>query len=130
MIQGLHHSALRCCGVEEQERALDFYCKILGMKPVRSWGEGRARICLIDTGNGGLLELFADAEAGRKPGQVDHIALATDDVDGNVAKAVQYGLSVLIPPTSYDVPAQTTWSIRFAYILGPIGEIIEFIHEK
>lgn len=130
MIQGLHHAALRCHGVEEQERALNFYCNVLGMKPVRSWGEGRARICMIDTGNGGLLEIFADAEAGRQPGQVDHFALATDDVDGEVAKAVQYGLPVLIPPTSYDIPAETVFPVRFAYIVGPVNEIVEFIQEK
>jgi hypothetical protein len=67
------------------------------MRPVRNWGSRRYSACMIDTGNG-LLELFADAELGRRPGQVDHIALDTDDVDACVAVCREQGLVVAQEP--------------------------------
>ena len=40
LIKGLHHAALRCCGKAEMDRVIEFYCNVLGMKRLRSWGEG------------------------------------------------------------------------------------------
>lgn len=97
LIKGIHHAALRCSGEEEMNRTASFYCDILGMQMVREWGIGCYSACMIDTGNG-LLELFANAEPGRRPGQVDHIALATDDVDNCVAVCREQGLVVVQEP--------------------------------
>ena len=41
MITGMHHAALRCCGLEEMERAIAFYRDVLGLSVLRRWGEGR-----------------------------------------------------------------------------------------
>lgn len=128
LIKGLHHAAIRCVGFEEMQKTADFYCNVLGMKPVRSWGSGTHAIKMIDTGSG-LLELFADAEPGRRPGQVDHIALATDDVDACVKTCCEHGLRLLQLPTDMVLPTETPFPIRIAFVLGVAGEIIEFFQE-
>ena len=98
LIKGLHHAALRCCGKAEMDCVIEFYCNVLGMKRLRSWGEGVEAGAMLDTGNG-VIELFANAEPGRRPGQVDHIALYTDKVDECVAVCAEEGLSVTMMPT-------------------------------
>lgn len=128
LIKGLHHAALRCCGEEEMKRTASFYCDILGMRLVRKWGSGRYSVCMIDTG-AGLLELFADAESGRRPGQVDHIALTTDDVDACVAVCREQGFMVIKNPGDLVVPAEKSFPIRIAFVIGVAGEIIEFFCE-
>ncbi|MCR5758715.1 MAG: VOC family protein [Selenomonas sp.] len=129
LLKGLHHAALRCCGKEEMERVITFYCDVLGMKRLRSWGEGTSAGSMLDTGNG-VIELFADAEPGRKPGQVDHIALATDKVDECMAACVKEGLQVLMAPTDIVVPSEIPYPLRIAFVKGKAGEIIEFFDEK
>ncbi len=129
LIKGLHHAALRCCGKAEMDSVINFYCNVLGMKRLRSWGEGTKAGSMMDTGSG-IIELFADAEPGRKPGQVDHIALATDKVDECVAACVQEGLPVIMPPSDIVVPCDIPYSLRIAFVKGKAGEIIEFFDEK
>lgn len=129
LIKGLHHAALRCSGEEEMNRTASFYCDILGMRLVRNWGSGRYSACMIDTGNG-LLELFADAEPGRRPGQVDHIALATADVDACVAVCREQGLMVLQEPGDLVLPSDKPFPIRIAFVIGVAREIIEFFCER
>lgn len=88
LIKGMHHAALRCCGKAEMDAVITFYCNVLGMKRLRSWGKDTEAGAMLDTGSG-VIELFANAEPGRKPGQVDHIALATDKVDDCMAAAAK-----------------------------------------
>lgn len=128
LIKGIHHTALRCVGEGEMNRTASFYCDILGMRRVRSWGNGRYAVCMIDTGSG-LLELFADAEPGRRPGQVDHIALATDDVDACVAACREQGLAVLQESGPVFIPSEKPYPVCFAFVIGVAGEIIEFFNE-
>lgn len=106
LLKGLHHAALRCCGKAEMDAVIAFYCDVLGMKRLRSWGEGVEAGAMLDTGNG-VIELFANAEPGRKPGQVDHIALATDKVDDCMAVCAKEGLKVIMAPQDIVVPCET-----------------------
>jgi glyoxylase I family protein len=129
LIKGLHHAALRCCGKAEMDRVIEFYCRVLGMKRLRTWGEGNQAGSMLDTGNG-VIELFADAEPGRRPGQVDHIALATDKVDECVAACVKEGMAVTMVPTDIVVPSEIPYALRIAFVQGKAGEIIEFFHER
>ena len=129
LITGIHHAALRCCSEEEMKRTAKFYCDTLGMQLVRQWGRGRYAACMIDTGNG-LLELFSDAEPGRCPGQVDHIALATVDVDACVERCHEKGLMVTQEPVDLVVPSEQSYPIRIAFVIGIAGEIIEFFSEQ
>lgn len=129
LIKGLHHAALRCCGKAEMDRVIEFYCNVLGMKCLRSWGEGIEAGAMLDTGNG-VIELFANAEPGRRPGQVDHIALYTDKVDECVAACAEEGLPVTMMPIDIVVPCEIPYPLRIAFVQGKAGEIIEFYHER
>ena len=65
LLKGLHHAALRCCGKAEMDDVITFYCDVLGMKRLRSWGEGVEAGAMLDTGSG-VIELFANAERGKE----------------------------------------------------------------
>lgn len=129
LIKGMHHAALRCCGKAEMDAVITFYCNVLGMKRLRSWGEDTEAGAMLDTGSG-VIELFANAEPGRKPGQVDHIALATDKVDDCMAACAKEGLKVIMAPQDIVVPCETLYPLRIAFVEGKAGEIIEFFDEK
>ena len=129
LLKGLHHAALRCCGKAEMDDVITFYCDVLGMKRLRSCGEGVEAGAMLDTGSG-VIELFANAEPGRKPGQVDHIALATDQVDECMAACAKEGLKIIMPPKDIVVPCETPYPLRIAFVEGKAGEIIECCDEK
>ena len=129
MITGMHHAALRCCGLEEMERAIAFYRDVLGLSVLRRWGEGRESGCMIDTGDRPI-EMLADAEPGRKAGIVDHIALSTDNVDAVVQKVREAGFPVTIEPKDIDIDCQPPLRARIAFIEGAAGESIEIFDEK
>ena len=53
---GFHHIGLKAA---DFEKSLAFY-KALGLKEVVRWGEGEKTIAMLDLGDGGRLELFAN----------------------------------------------------------------------
>ena len=53
---GFHHIALMCADIE---KSLSMY-KALGMQEVLRWGEGKNLIVMVDVGDGGRIELFAN----------------------------------------------------------------------
>jgi catechol 2,3-dioxygenase-like lactoylglutathione lyase family enzyme len=53
---GYHHVALR---VADFDATLRFYIDGLGFRKAVEWGEGDRRACLMDTGDGNYLEVFA-----------------------------------------------------------------------
>ena len=111
------------------DAVIAFYCDVLGMNILRSWGDGVEAGAMLDTGNG-VIELFANAEPGRRPGQVDHIALATDKVDECMAACAKEGLKVIMAPQDIVVPCETPYPLHIAFVEGKTGEIIEFFDEK
>lgn len=129
LIKGLHHTALRCVGEEEMNRAISFYCDILGLKLVRRWGSGKDAGCMIRTGDR-LIEMFADAQPGRTDGIVDHIALETDDVDGCIEAVRSHGYQVTDEPHDLVIPSEPPFPVRIAFCRGAAGESIEFFHER
>ncbi len=129
LIKGLHHVALRCVGEEEMNKAIAFYTDILGLKLIRRWGSGREAGCMLDTGDR-IIEMFADAEPGRSIGQVDHLALAADDVDACIEAVRKAGFSVTQEPQDLVIPSEPPLPIRCAFCVGAAGESIEFFCEK
>jgi len=129
MIKGFHHAALRCAGVEEMKRAIAFYRDILGLKMLRTWGEGAGSGCMLDTGDR-IIEIFADAEPGRTMGQIEHIALTTDDVDACIEAVRKNGYPVTEEPHDIAIPSDPPFPARIAFCKGAAGEIIEFFCEK
>ena len=113
----MHHAALRCFGKAEMDAVITFYCNVLGMKRLRSWGKDTEAGAMLDTGSG-VIELFANAEPGRKPGQVDHIALATDKVDDCMAVCAKEGLKVIMAPQDIVVPCETPLPLAYCLCRG------------
>lgn len=125
MITGLHHVSMKCGTKEEFEKAKDFYLNLLGFSVKREWPEG----IMIDFGNG-LLEIFSDGEGVKTLGAVRHIAFASDDVDGITDKVRAAGYEVFTEPNDIVIRSNPECHARMAFCYGPLGEEIEFFHEK
>ena len=125
MIRGLHHVSMRCGTPEEFQRAKEFYCGLLGLPVKREWTEG----AMIDLGNA-VIEIFNSKPGERVTGAVRHFALASDDVDGDIAKIKAAGYSVFVEPKDVVIPSQLPLSARIAFCNGPLGEEIELFQEK
>lgn len=128
LICGIHHVALKCDGTAEFEKTLHFYQDVLGLEPVRSWGEGENAGAMLSTG-GGLLEIFA---SGRKlpQGAIRHFALRTERVDDCVAAVRAAGYPITMEPKDIVIASNPSFPARIAFCTGPVGEEIEFFQER
>ncbi len=128
LICGIHHVALKCDGTAEFEKTLHFYQDILGLEPVRSWGEGENAGAMLSTGDG-LLEIFA---SGRKlpQGAIRHFALRTERVDDCVAAVRAAGYPITVEPKDIVIASNPPFPARIAFCTGPVGEEIEFFQER
>ena len=128
LICGIHHVALKCDGTAEFEKTLHFYQDVLGLEPVRSWGEGENAGAMLSTGDG-LLEIFA---SGRKlpQGAIRHFALRTERVDDCVAAVRAAGYTITVEPKDIVIASNPPFPARIAFCTGPVGEEIEFFQER
>jgi|SRR5262245_33959492 len=140
MILGVHHPAL---AVPDLQRALDFYCGVLGFRVVmqaeipsgvepldRAMGVSDAgcQVRMIRKGNS-CIELFrfAKGEAGERARPVNragitHIALATDDYARDYEHLVKHGVAFNTSPMG-ESPA------RWAHGRDPFGNVIELLEQ-
>ena len=125
MICGLHHVSMRCGTAGEFQRAKEFYCGLLSLPIKREWPEG----VMIDLGNA-VIEIFNSKPGERVTGAVRHFALASDDVDGDIAKIKAAGYPVFVEPKDVVIPSQPPLPARIAFCGGPLGEEIELFQEK
>ena len=99
-VRGIHHIAIKAKGLEEFDKTLDFYCNLLDMPVVRSWGEGEKKGVMVDTG-AGLLEIFANGDDIPPTSLLRHIAFEVENTDicvETVEKAAQiYMLTAGLP---------------------------------
>lgn len=128
LICGIHHVALKCDGTAEFEKTLHFYQNVLGLEPVRSWGEGENAGAMLSTGDG-LLEIFA---SGKKlpQGAIRHFALRTERVDDCVAAVRAAGYPITVEPKDIVIASNPSFPARIAFCTGPVGEEIEFFQER
>lgn len=128
LICGIHHVALKCDGTAEFEKTLHFYQDVLGLEPVRSWGEGENAGAMLSTGDG-LLEIFA---SGKKlpQGAIRHFALRTERVDDCVAAVRAAGYPITVEPKDIVIASNPPFPARIAFCTGPVGEQIEFFQEQ
>ena len=124
---GFHHIALRCADIE---KSLEMY-KALGMKEIVRWGEGEKLIVMLDVGDGGRIELFANgSDEYSVKGKWNHFALRVDDVDAAYQTALNAGFQQLILPKVVPLNSQPEKiSINVAFVTGPDGEELEFFRE-
>ena len=125
---GFHHVALR---TTDLEKSLNFY-KALGMEEIVRWGEGEMEIVMLDIGDGGRLELFANRGVDYPAeGRWQHFAIAVDDVPAAYELALSLGGKPAIAPKTVPLndarPAPI--SIQVAFVEGPDGEQLEFFKQ-
>lgn len=127
-IQGIHHTALKCCGVEEFEQTIHFYRDVLGLAVKRTWGQGTESGAMLDTGSG-LMEIFANGKERLPQGAIRHVAFATDDVDACVAAVREAGYLIYVEPKNIVIASEPEYPARIAFCIGPVGEQIELFQE-
>ena len=117
---GFHHIALRCADIE---KSLTMY-KALGMKEEVRWGEGEKLIVMLDIGDGGHIELFANgSDEYSVKGKWNHFAMGVDNVDEAYQIALDAGFKPLIAPKF--APLESTpkkITLNVAFVTGPDGE--------
>ena len=122
---GFHHIALKA---KDYDASLKFYTEGLGMKFYTQWGEGDSRICMLDLGDGGILELFAGVVGDEAVNnRYIHFAMKVDDVDAAYATALAAGAKPKSEPKVVPLasaPVKLTLNCGFVY--GPSGEELEF----
>lgn len=128
-ISGVHHIALKACGLADYEKTIRFYHEILGMPIVRTWGEGEAVGAMLHTGNS-LMEIFASGESYPGQGAIRHMAFAVKDVDACVEAVRAAGYEITIEPKDIVIASNPPYPARIAFCIGPVGEEIEFFAEK
>ena len=129
MITGTHHIAIKCENVEMYNKTIEFYKDILKMPLIRTWGEGEDAGAMLGTGNS-KMEIFASGRTLESTGSVNHFALASDNVDEDIAAVRAAGYKVTVEPHDIVIGSVPPYPARIAFCIGPNGEEIEFFCEK
>lgn len=127
LISGFHHIGLKCSNIE---KTISMYTA-LGCREVLRWGEGEDLVVMLDIGDGGRIELFANGSEAYSPkGKWIHFALKTPDVEAAYARALNLGFTSKMPPAILPLASSPVpTSIHIAFVYGPDGEQIEFFKE-
>ena len=128
LINGIHHVCIKCTK-EQITKVKEFYCELLGMPILRSWGGKEPVGFMIDTG-AGLIEVFSDADGDLPQGSIRHFALQTKEVDKCIEIVRAKGYEITVEPKDVVIPSTPEFSIRVAFCKGPVGEEIEFFEER
>jgi len=126
---GVHHIAVKACGVADYEKMFQFYHEILGMPVVRTWGEGENAGAMLDIG-GGMMEIFANGDGYPGQGAIRHMAFAVKDVDACVEAVRAAGYEITMEPNDIVIGSNPPLPARIAFCIGAAGEEIEFFCEK
>lgn len=125
---GFHHAGLASADLE---RSLKFYIDGLGGKLMRSWGEGKDRIVMVDMGwRRGAGDIRQGGDSRSKTPSLDYFAFQVDSPDEAYEAALKAGASSHMEPQDMVLPSEPPCPIRVAFAKGPDGEILEFIHQK
>lgn len=124
---GFHHIGLKA---KDLARSLEFY-RALGMKEIVRWGEGKNEIVMLDLGDGGRLELFANGgDEFAVNGKWVHFAMKVDDVEEAYRIALEAGATPLTAPKVVPLESKPKKiSLFIAFVKGPDGEELEFFKE-
>lgn len=122
---GFHHVALKVPNFEE---SLKFYTEGLGLTLYAKWGNSEKTIAMLDMGDGGILELFANGdEITEKNSGYLHLALKCDDVDAAYAHAIECGAKPFSAPKVVAVhSAPNDITLQCGFVIAPGGEQLEF----
>ena len=121
---GFHHIAPK---TKDIEKSLLMY-KALGLSEVARWGEGEGRVVMLDVGDGGRIELFANGgDEFSVNGKWQHFALSVDDVDFAYNTALKAGFRSFMEPCVVSLSPEM--KINIAFVTGPDEEQLEFFKE-
>ena len=84
---------------------------------------------MYDTG-AGLMEIFETEETPLETGTIRHFAFAVEDTDACVEAVRAAGYEVFVEPKDIEIASEIPFPARIAFCRGPVGEEIEFFHEK
>jgi glyoxylase I family protein len=125
---GFHHIAMR---VGNFDASVKFYTEILGFTKKISWDEGDKRGIMLDSGDGGCLEIFAGGSLEQKPaGFFIHLALRTDDCDAAINRVKAAGMEITMEPNNIIINSVPPTPARIAFFKGLDGEVIELFQNK
>jgi glyoxylase I family protein len=122
---GLHHVSIT---VKDFDATVKLYVEGFGFKKDTTWTMGNGeRAIMLDMGNGAFLEVFSGGPAGGQPaGIFSHIALASEDCNADLQRAIAAGAEVEVEPKDVAIPTDPPTPIRIAFCKGFDGERIEF----
>ena len=124
LVSKIHHVAMRADAGDQFDSVVKFYTETLGLPLERSWAGG----AMIRVGES-LLEIFNNGGNIPEKGTLQHIALATDDIDACIKAVVDAGCEHLNGPRNVTIASEPPFPIRCAFCRGPLGEEIEFFTE-
>lgn len=120
---GFHHVAMT---VNNLDATVKFYTEVLGFKKTISWGEGDSRAVMLDSGDGGCLEVFAGGNGEQKPeGAFQHVALRTADCETVTQRVRAAGMEITVEPKEVVLQSNPPTPIKIAFFKGPDGEVVE-----
>ena len=124
---GFHHIALK---VADFEKSVAMY-RALGMEEIVRWGEGKSEIVMLDIGDGGRIELFANGgDEYAVNGKWQHFAMCVEDVEQAYNTALAAGFRSKIAPKVVPLDSKPEKiAINIAFVIGPDGEEVEFFKE-
>ncbi|MBE6655947.1 MAG: VOC family protein [Ruminococcaceae bacterium] len=124
---GFHHIGLKTADLA---KSVKFY-EALGMKEIVRWGEGEKEIVMLDIGDGGRFELFANGgDEFSENGKFIHFAMKVDDVPAAYAHALSVGALPHVAPKIVPLDSKPEKiTIEVAFVKGPDGEQLEFFRE-
>ena len=127
MITGFHHIGLKCADIE---KSIAMY-EALGMKEFMRWGEGEKLVVMLDIGDGGRIEMFANGSEDFSPnGKWIHFAVKVTDTVAAYEKALAVGFTSQMEPTLVSLATKPEPTpIHIAFVCGPDGEQVEFFRE-
>lgn len=124
---GFHHVAVQ---TGDYEGTVRFYTTVLGCREVHAWESGERKLCLLDLGDGGHIEVIYTPSAPPASTQgppMIHAALCVDDVDAAIERVRSAGCTVTIEPKTVDLGSLP---VRLAFFEGPNGEVLEFFRPQ
>ena len=124
---GFHHVALK---TQDLAKSVAMY-KALGMCEVARWGEGAREVVMLDIGDGGRIELFANGgDEYAVNGKWQHFAMCVEDVEQAFAVALAAGFLPKTEPKIVPLNAKPQpISLNIAFVIGPDGEQVEFFKQ-
>lgn len=125
MLTGIAHVAFR---IKDMDKALEFYCGVLGFKHVFTmhFEDGTPRLLYLKAGEGQFIELFFGAQKEAYPPERDrkgfyHFCIATDDAAADYERIKATGYPVSTPLKVGDDKNLQFW------VSDPEGNAIEFM---